>query len=305
MSVSFVIPCYNSEATIASVIHDIVSIANNLEYEIICVNDGSADGTWSKLLELSNTYNSVQIINLSKNFGQHNALMAGFKYVNYDVIVCLDDDGQTPASDALKLIDALSPTVDVVYARYPEKKHSFIRNLGSKFTAFTGKLILGYSGEIVGSSFFATKRFVIDALIKYENPYTFIQGIILQITNKLANVEIEHHERVTGSSGYSMRKLISLWLNSFTTYSVKPLRIASFCGIAFAFLGFLFTLIIIVRKLLNPSIAAGYSSVMAAILFVGGLLMIMLGMLGEYIGRAYISINNAPQYVVRDAILKK
>lgn len=301
--VSFVIPCYNSEKTISSVIEEIVScVRGGDQYEIICVNDCSSDNVQAVLENEAANNSRVKVIQLSINGGQHNALMAGFNYVTGDIVVCLDDDGQTPACDSYRLIDALDDDHDVIYARYAQKKHGLVRNLGSKFNKWTGEIMIGMPKDVFESSFFACKRFIIDEVIKYKNPYSFIQGLILRTTRKLGNVDVEHRDRLEGSSGYSMAKLIGLWLNGFTSFSVKPLRVSAIVGFVLAFLGFIFGIIVVIRKIVDPSIAAGYSSLMAVILVVGGLLMIMAGMLGEYIGRIYISLNNSPQYVIRKTV---
>lgn len=300
---SFVIPCYRSQGTIASVIKEISStVRDEDDYEIICVNDNSPDDTLRVLREEAAKNGRVKIISFAMNFGQHNALMAGYRQAEGDIVISLDDDGQTPAEESYKLIDALGSRYDVVYARYAEKKHSSFRNLGSRIAAAMGRAMMGSPKDLYGSSFFACKRFIIDEITRYENPYTFVAGLIFRSTDKLGNVDVRHREREVGSSGYSLKKLISLWLNGFTSFSVKPLRFASIVGFVLAAIGFLFGLAVVVNKLLNPEIAAGYSSLMAVILFVGGMLMIMVGLLGEYVGRIYISLNNAPQYVVRETI---
>lgn len=304
--VSFVIPCYRSAATIEQVINDIVEtmVAGMRDYEIICVNDGSQDDTLLVLERCAENNSYVKVINLTKNFGQHNALMAGLRESQGSIVVCLDDDGQTPPSSCLQLIEPLEEdmSIDVVYARYPAKQHSRFRNFGSQLAALMGHSMLGTPKGIEVNSYFACRRVIVDEIGKYESPYTFIPGLIMRTTRSIINVDVDHHEREVGKSGYSLRKLVALWLNGFTSFSVKPLRVASLLGFLCALLGFAFGIYVVINKVLNPAIPAGYSSIVAIVLFIGGMIMIMLGLLGEYVGRSYISINRAPQYVIKDTI---
>jgi len=299
---SFVIPCYGSEKTISSVIGEIVeTVIDNNTYEIICVNDCSPDGVHKVLKDLAENNKNIKVLNLAKNFGQHNALMAGYRHVTGDIIVSLDDDGQTPARDCYKLINALNDDIDVIYARYSEKKHSLFKNFGSKMATWMGRALIEVPVNLYLSSYFVCKRYVIDEIIKYENPYSYICGLIVRATKKIRNVDIEHRAREVGSTGYTFSKLLSLWLNGFTAFSVKPLRIATILGLICSLFGFIYGAWIVIEKLFtNSATPMGYSSMMAATLFIGGMIMLMLGLIGEYIGRIYISINNAPQYVIRE-----
>lgn len=302
--ISFVIPCYNSAKTIAIVIDEIertVSKTPDYDYEVILVNDSSSDNTFQIITQICSTNLKVKCINLARNFGQHAALMAGFNYLEGDIVVCLDDDGQTPADEVFKLIDMLAEN-DVVYARYDEKKHSLFRNIGSKVNEMMARFLIGKPKELNVSSYFATKRFIIDEIIKYNNPYPYVIGLVLNTTNKVSNVNINHRERVEGASGYTFSKLIKLWLNGFTAFSVKPLRVATLVGGVFSTLGFIYALCIIINKFLNPAVVIGWTSVICSVMVLGGLNLFMVGLLGEYIGRIYISINNAPQFVIRQRI---
>lgn len=302
---SFVIPCYRSADMIGGVIDDIVKTVmedGRYDYEIICVNDHSPDNTFAVLREIAGNNNKVKVIDFSRNFGQHSALMAGFHYVTGDIVVCLDDDGQTPPSQMFKLIDKLEEGYDLVSAKYREKKHSLFRAFGTKVSFLMSHYLVGKPKDIDLNSYYCFRRYIVDEVIKYDNPYPFVHGLILRITRNMANVEIEHQERASGSSGYDFKKLLSLWMNGFTAFSEKPLRLASIMGIICACAGFLYGAFIIIRRLLNPEILVGYSSMMAAILILSGINMLFLGLLGEYIGRMYISINNAPQFAVRETI---
>lgn len=304
--ISFVIPCYKSANTIGKVVAEIeqAMLKSGRPWEAILVNDCSPDlgETERAIAALTEKYPNIKGILLAKNFGQHAALMAGFQYVSGDIIVCLDDDGQTPADEVEKLLGKIEEGVDVVYAKYEEKKHSFFRNLGSRVNAFMAKTLLQKPKDLYVSSYFAAKRFVIEEIKGYTHAFPYIIGLILRSTNNICNVSVNHRERVDGSSGYTMTKLLSLWFNGFTAFSVKPLRIASMVGFACTAIGILYGLYIIINRILNPNVPAGYSSLMAIVIFIGGMLMLMLGMIGEYIGRIYISINNSPQFVVRKVL---
>lgn len=301
---SFVIPCYNSQNTIGQVVDEIIETVgtrNEYDYEIILVNDSSPDDVFKTITKLAEKNKRIKGIDLARNFGQHSAIMAGFNYVTGDIVVCLDDDGQTPASEMFSLIDKLDEN-DLVFAKYKDKKHSAFRNMGSKINDKMAQWLIGKPKKLKIMSYFACKRFVIDEVVRYKNSYPYISGLLLRVTNKVDNVEVNHRERIEGSSGYTIKKLFLLWINGFTAFSVKPLRIATFIGCITAIIGFIYGLTVVINKLVNPLAPIGYSSMMSVLLFVGGMIMLLLGMIGEYVGRTYISLNDAPQYVVRTAL---
>lgn len=303
MNLSFIIPCYCSSKTIKSVVGEIKStIREGDEYEIILVNDASPDDTFITVKKICEDNPNILGVNLAKNFGQHAALMAGFKYASGDIVICLDDDGQTPACEAYKLIDELNDETDVVYAKYSHKQHSGFRNLGSLINAKMAEWLLGKPKGLFISSYFAAKRYVIEEILQYNNPFPYVIGLVLRTTNNIKNVDVMHRSRKNGKSGYTIKKLILLWLNGFTAFSVRPLRIATGLGVTCAGVGFCYAIYTIINKLCNPNVVIGWSSTMAVLLIIGGMILFMLGMIGEYIGRIYISINNSPQYVVRDIV---
>lgn len=306
--VSFVIPCYRSEHTVGHVVAEICETMKGLEQydlEIILVNDCSPDGTWAAIRRLCQEDDRVRGINFARNFGQHAALMAGLRQSEGEYVVCLDDDGQTPADEVEKLLGKLEEGYDAVYASYAHKRHSLFRNLGSKVNELMTRIMLDKPRELYISSYFAVRRFVVEDMVRYENSYPYVIGLVLRATKNITNVEVGHREREEGSSGYTLKKLLGLWFNGFTAFSVKPLRIATGIGCLSATVGFLYGLYTIVKRLVNPEVPMGFSSTMAAIVFFGGMIMIMLGMIGEYIGRIYISLNNSPQYVIRERINTK
>lgn len=303
---SFVIPCYRSEKTITSVIDEIIDKCDEkselFDYEIVLINDCSPDNVWSVIKELTEKNKRIKAAAFARNFGQHAALMAGYKRCSGDIIITLDDDGQSPIDAIYDLVDAIHEGYDVVYGKYVQKKSSFFRVWGSSVNKKMSEMLLGKPKDITTNSFFGMKRFVAEEMVRYENSYPYIEGLIMRTTRNIKNVTVMQRERQIGRSGYTLGKLISLWVNGFTAFSVKPLRIATIAGCICAFVGFIVGLILVIQKLLNPDIAAGYTSLISVMLLIGGLQMLMLGLVGEYIGRIYISINNSPQYVIKEEI---
>jgi len=303
--VSFVIPCYRSEHTLGDVVKEIeqtMDLLNKYTYEIILINDCSPDNTFHVIEELCSQHENIVGVNLARNFGQHAALMAGFHHSQGDIVVCLDDDGQTPADEVGKLLEKIEEGCDVVYARYQTKMHSAFRNMGSHLNELMTRVMLKKPKELYISSYFAAKRFVVDDMMKYENSYPYVIGLVLRATKNICNVDVKHREREMGTSGYTLKKLMALWFNGFTAFSIIPLRIATVLGSSVAILGFVYGIYTVVKKFINPEVPLGFSSMMAALMFIGGMLMIMMGIIGEYVGRIYISLNNSPQYVVRELI---
>lgn len=305
--ISFVIPCYCSQATLPGVVREIQETMEGLlqyTYEVVLVNDCSPDDTFETVRELCRENKNITGINLARNFGQHSALMAGFHRIKGDIIVCLDDDGQTPAGEVGKLLEGIEKGADVVYAKYAHKHHSGFRNWGSHVNELMTRVMLGKPKDLYVSSYFAARRFVVDEMIKYEYPYPYVIGLVLRTTKNIVNVEVNHRDRMEGTSGYTLGKLLNLWFNGFTAFSVKPLRIATVTGAGCAALGFAYGIYTIIKKIFinPPGLVTGFSALMSVLVFMGGMLMLMLGLVGEYMGRMYISMNRSPQYVVREIV---
>ena len=304
--ISFLIPCYASEGSVGLVIDEIrqvVAQKPDFDYQVVAVNDCSPDNVLDVLRKIAAQDPKVAVIDLAKNGGRHNALMCGCHYAKGDYIVFIDDDQQCPADRLWDLIDPLEyGNYDVAIARYPKKTQSRFKNFGSWVNDRVATWLLGKDPSLKFSNFSVMKKFVKDEVVKYTNPYPYLSGLMLRATRRVINVDMEERVRTIGVGHYSFRKSFSLWMNSFTAFSVKPLRLATGIGVLWAFLGSLLGLRTIIRKLLNPAIPLGYSSTMAALLFSTGMLMFMLGLIGEYIGRIYISLNNSPQFVIRDTI---
>ena len=302
--ISFIIPCYASEGSVALVIDEIRQVmaqGTGFDYEIIAVNDCSPDRVLDVLRREAAADPRVTVIDLARNGGRHNALLCGCHYAAGDYIVFIDDDQQCPADRLWDLIDPLlHGDADVSIAKYPRKTQSRFKNFGSSVNDLVATWLLGKDPNLKFSNFSVMKKFVKDEVIKYTNPYPYLSGLMLRATRNVVNVEMEERERRIGVGHYSFAKSFALWMNSFTAFSVKPLRIATTCGIGFSFIGAVMVLYTVIHKLLNPNVAIGYSSLMAMLLFIGGMVMFMLGLIGEYIGRIYISLNNSPQFVVRE-----
>ena len=299
MLISFVIPCYPSTETVGFVVDSIEKLATENKYdtEIILVNDGPKAATFGKLRELHGQYDNITAVDLSKNQGQQNALMAGFQHLTGDLVVVCDDDGQTPADEVDKLIERINQGYDT--------HNSAFRRFGSAMNNFMQKTFLGKSDDVVTSAFWLAKRFIVEEIKKYHNPYPYMSGLILRTTARIGNVELAQNDRIAGSSGYNFRKLLALWISGVTTCSAKPLRYSSMAGMLFALVGFIAMIVLVVRKLMGLDIDVGWTSLIASILLVGGFILIVLGVIGEYVGRIYISINSTPQYVEREVLEKK
>lgn len=304
--ISVVIPCYNSENTLHDVVCETIRTLDGLTdfscYEIILVNDYSKDFTFNTIRDLCNNNKKIIGINLSKNFGQPSATLAGFSVASGDVIVYSDDDGQTPINELPKLLNKLNEGFDMVFAKFTEYKLSPLQKLGSKINNSMSSYLIGKPKHIHMGSFYVCKNFIIKESLKCNNPFPYLAGIVLGITMNMASVPTSHRKRTHGKSNYTIKKLTSLWLNGFTAFSVKPLRIASIVGFLTALIGFIFIIAIIYNKIKYPTVPAGYSSIISAIFFIGGMIMLMLGLIGEYVGRIYLNINKKPQYVIKEKI---
>ena len=305
--ISFVIPCYRSENTIETVINEIdqrmvdcreKKLAD--DYEIILVNDCSPDNVWSVLQRIAESRQDVIAINLAKNFGQHAALMAGYANSTGDYILSLDDDGQAPLDSLNSMLEKLEEGYDVVYAYYKEIKQNLFRRLGSAVAGWMSRVCLEIPKGFKGSSFYVARKFIVDEMLNYKNAYPYLMGLVFRTTRNIACIETEHRSRLTGTSGYSFRSLLSLWLNGFTAFSVKPLELSVYLGTFTSVIGFIYAIIVIIRRIIHPEMEAGWSSIISIQLITSGVIMIMLGLIGEYIGRMYISINNSPQYVIKE-----
>lgn len=304
--VSFVIPCYRSAGTISAVVEEInrsMDMLTDYEHEIILVNDCSPDNTFSVLSALALSDRRITAVDLAKNFGQHAAIMAGLHHSRGDYIVCLDDDGQTPADEVGKLLEKLEEGYDVVYASYGHhKQHSFFRNFGSWLNGKMTEIMLGKPRELSLTSYFAARRFIVEEMLRYEHCFPYVMGLVLRSTKNICNVPVNHRQRQEGHSGYTLSKLLNLWMNGFTSFSIKPLRLATYMGCLTAFAGFIYAIIIVIRYFTIHLAPLGWSSTTALLLILGGIILLVLGLVGEYVGRIFMCVNASPQYVERKVI---
>ena len=286
---SIVIPCYKSAGTIETVVSETAKEMDNMgrhEYEFILVNDCSPDGgaTIKKLREIATERNYVRVVDLARNSGQHNAMMAGLRAASGEVFISMDDDMQTRPSELHKMFRAFDEGYDVVYGAYPEKKESMFRRFGSWVNKMCAVVFLGRPKELKTSSFWIIRKYVRDSIISYEGAHSYLLGLILRSTSSITQVEVEHFEREIGASGYTLRALLRLWSN-IIGFTVKPLRLAMQGGMLISTISVIFALGIFIRKLVHPSIDPGWSSIMVAIFFSLGVELFFVGLIGEYSGR--------------------
>ena len=304
---SFVIPCYRSEFTIQKVYNEIVATVSErkeYDYEIIAVNDCSPDGVLNILIKLASEDPKFKVINLVKNMGKHAAVLAGYAHVQGDYVVNLDDDFQSPVNNLWQLLDPLLyDEYDVATAKYNQKKESAWKRFGSNVNLAVSEIMLDKPKGMRFENLSIMKRFVADEVVTYKNPFPFLEGLILRVTNRIISIPMDQRERGDDrSTGFTFWKSLSLFANGFTNFSVKPLRIALVIGVLYAILGFCFGLYVVVRKIVLPNVPMGWSSTMAVILFSNGIIMLLLGVIGEYVGRIFICMNDAPQYIIRNTI---
>lgn len=305
MLISVAIPCYRSENNLERVVDEIRAAfagQEEYEYQIILVCDGSPDRTDETIRRLCAQDKRIVGVLLSRNFSQANAKMAALRYVRGEVLVFMDDDGQHPAQDIFKLVAKVREGNDVVYAHFAHKEQS-------RFKIWTSDLF-GKVGELTGtrpkgiktSSFLAYSRFAVEQLKSYASPSPTPGGYLFSLTTRIANVESSQRQRASGKSGYNLAKLVGLSVTALTNFTIVPLRIIDAIGSGFAFAGILYGLVLVVRKLFFSALVPGYTSNMVVLLIVGGLILLSLGLVGEYVGRIYMLLSNKPQYVVREEL---
>jgi len=301
-ALSIVIPVYNSDKTIARLVDELIeNLSLKYRLEIILVNDNSSDRSEEVCISLHKKYkNILKFYSLSKNVGEHSAVMAGLNKTISDYVVIMDDDFQNPIREVLKLVDMITKNnFDVVYSYYKKKKHSSFRNAGSWFNDKVANIMLEKPKDLYLSSFKILNRFLVNEIIKYKSPFPYIDGLILQSTDKIGRVEVEHHARQESESGYTIKKLTSLWLNMFTNFSILPLRFSILLGSVFSFLGLALGIYTVIEKILDPDLPVGFASLIFTISVFAGVQLISLGIIGEYVGRVFLTLNKKPQYTIK------
>ena len=305
---SIVVPVYRSEMILSSLVEkvqkEILKMGLDNQFEMILVNDASPDNSWQVICTLAKQYPFIKGISLRKNFGQHNATMAGLNNVSGGIVVIMDDDLQHSPNAIGKMVDVILQGYDVCYTRYLNRQHALWKKVGSNFNNWIATRLLGKPKELYLSSFKAIRKEVVDEVIRYNGPYPYVDGLILNVTDSISMIDIKHQPRLIGVGNYDLVRSISLWLKMATSFSVLPLRIASFMGLLFAALSLVMIIVVFIQKLLHPEISAGWTSLMATVIFIGGVQIFSIGLIGEYLGRTYLKLNGKPQFVV-DAITTK
>lgn len=299
---SIVVPVYRSAPILPRLVEQIFAemclsgLAEN--FELLLVNDASPDNSWQVIRTLTKTYPFIKGISLRRNFGQHNATMAGLNHARGNIIILMDDDLQHPPQAIGNMVRAINDGYDVCYTQYLNRQHATWKKLGSRFNDWVATHLLNKPRGLYLSSFKAIRKEIVDEIIKYDGPYAYIDGLILDTTRSITTIDIEHQARNEGKGNYSLRRSLSLWLKMATSFSIVPLRLATLIGFTLAVLSAVMVIFVIMQKILHPEITAGWTSLMATVLFIGGMQMLFIGMIGEYIGRAYLKLNHKPQFVI-------
>ncbi len=299
---SLVIPVYNGSGTIGPLVERITKVFESTAFEVVLVNDGSEDDSEAVCLKLAEKFpQTVSVVHLSRNFGEHNAVLAGFKQARGRYIAVLDDDGQNPPEEVVRMLEELKrKNYDVVYGHYIEKQHSTFRNFGSWFNDRIATIMLHKPEDLYLSSFKVMNRFVVNEITKYRGPYPYTDGLIYRVTRNIGQVPVEHRASANGPSRYTFRSLVRLWLNMFLNFSIKPLRLSIYVGLLTSCLSVVALVAILIDRLwITPNVTHGIPTVLGSIVLLAGIQLMILGLVGEYLGRLYLDQTGTPQYVIR------
>jgi glycosyltransferase involved in cell wall biosynthesis len=299
---SLVIPVYNGGRTIGPLVEQITKVFDSTSFEVVLVNDGSEDDSETVCAALATKFQqNVAFVHLSRNFGEHNAVLAGFMQSRGRYIAVLDDDGQNPPEEVKRMLEELKrKNYDVVYGHYIEKKHSAFRNFGSRFNDRIATIMLHKPTDLYLSSFKVMNRFVVNEIIKYRGPYPYTDGLIYRVTRNIGQLPVEHRTSASGPSRYTLRRLIRLWLNMFLNFSIKPLRLSIYVGLLTSCLSVVALVAILIDRLwITPNVTLGIPTVLGTIVLLAGIQLMILGLVGEYLGRLYLDQTGTPQYVIR------
>ena len=301
-TLSIVVPVYRSAQILPQLVEKIFAEMHkeglNDSFELVLVNDASPDNSWQVIRSLAQQHAFIKGISLRRNFGQHNAIMAGLHYISGDFVVLMDDDLQHPPHAIGDLMRALSAGYDVCYTNYLNRQHAAWKKLGSRFNDWMATHLLGKPKGLYLSSFKGLRNEIVQEIILYDGPYAYIDGLIFDVTRSITTIDIEHQARHEGVGNYNLRRSLSLWLKMATSFSVLPLRLATYTGFALAAISSIMIIVVLVQKLMHPDLAAGWASLIATILFIGGIQTLCIGVMGEYLGRTYLKLNHKPQFVV-------
>lgn len=297
---SVVVPVYNGAATVGELVHALEGLSVEGGLEIILVYDASPDDSLAVCKQLAaNATVPVTVIEHSRNYGEHNAVMTGYRHLRGRYVITMDDDLQNPPDEVVRLYDACrNGGHDVVYTYYAKKQHEGWRNLGSKFNSWLAGVLMDKPEGLYLSSFRCVARYVADAITRYEGPFPYVDGLILQVTQRIGTLEVKHLPRAEGRSNYTLRRLIRLWSAMALGFSVLPLRVSALLGLVSAAFGLLALLWVLIEGIFG-STPTGWASIMAIVLLLGGVQLVMLGVVGEYVGRLFLTANRAPQATVK------
>jgi len=299
---SIVVPVYRSAPILPQLAAEIRAALGAGNWEIIFVHDHGPDDAWSVISRLAREDQRICGVNLRQNFGQHNAIMAGLNYARGDIIVMMDDDLQHAPRDIPKLVAAIETGADVCYASFRNRQHAAWKRMGSAFNDRLATFLLDKPKGLYLSPFKAMRRVIRDEIIKYSGPSVYVDGLILSVTGNITSVDVDHHDRRAGEGGFTLRKSISLLLRMSTITSLAPLRLATLTGFALAGLGALFATTFVIQKLLWDDLPVGWPSLVITVLILGGVQLMALGIIGEYVGRIFLEVRKRPQFVVESTV---
>jgi undecaprenyl-phosphate 4-deoxy-4-formamido-L-arabinose transferase len=305
-ALSIVVPVFNGAHSVGELVHALEELVIDGGHEIILVNDGSPDDSLAVCTRLTAEARvPLTFVNLARNFGEHNAVMTGLRHARGDFVVTMDDDLQNPPAEVRRLLEyARASGKDVIYTTYRTKQHAHWRNLGSRFANWVADLLMEKPKGLYLSSFRCMSAFLVEQVTRYEGPFPYVDGLIMQATDAVGTLEVDHLPRVQGRSNYTLRRLMHLWLSIFVNFSVIPLRFSTFAGFALSIVGVIGVIMVVTEAIFfDPP--QGWASLMAATLLLSGVQLLILGILGEYMGRLFLTANNKPQTVVRDVIHSK
>ena len=300
-SLSVVVPVYNGADSVPTLVEALSQLHVEGGLEIILVNDGSPDNSLDVCRTLcKRNAVALTVVNMARNFGEHNAVMAGYAHARGEYIINMDDDLQNPPEEVVRLWQYTRDNHhDVVYTFYEQKQHESWRNIGSRFTNWCADLVIDKPKGLYLSSFRCVNAFLAQEILRHSGPFPYIDGLIFQITRNVGTLAVKHLPRATGESNYTLPRLLRLFMSMLLNFSVLPLRIGTLTGVLLAGIGIVGLLAIMVEALLTDT-PRGWASMMAGVLTLTGVQLMMLGIIGEYLGRMFLTINKKPQFVVRD-----